>query len=116
MRKITVGRLFLVDGDGQALAALGATAREHLATIGGGHTLAETMRTQTGNFMGLISSFHDIPRKLNAPALNGDGVGRHPGRVQLYVTNQVALQADLFCARKHLFTPCENWTTRDRIL
>ena len=62
MRKITGDRLLLVDGHGQALAAFGATAGQDLATIGGGHALPETMGAQTGNFMGLIGSFHDIPR------------------------------------------------------
>lgn len=43
---------------GELLAALGATRSQYAATIGGGHTLAETMLVVSLAIVGLERSFH----------------------------------------------------------
>jgi hypothetical protein len=96
MRNITVKKLLLMNGHGQTLAALGAAAGEDLASIGGGHAGAESMSAKTGNLMGLIGSFHDNTSLSECCLLRAADSGGHPGRVQLYVTIQITLQADLF--------------------
>ena len=45
--------------DGQALAALGATTRQDLTTVLGGHTGTETVGTSALEGAGLESAFHD---------------------------------------------------------
>lgn len=44
---------------GQALAALGTTAADDGATVGGAHAGAEAVGTLSADFAGLIRSFHD---------------------------------------------------------
>ena len=43
---------------GQASAALGTTASQHLAAVAGGHSLAEAVLLLTVQLLGLVSSFH----------------------------------------------------------
>ena len=44
---------------GQALAALGTTAADNGATVGGAHAGAEAVSTLSADLAGLIRSFHD---------------------------------------------------------
>lgn len=44
---------------GEALAALGATAADDGAAVGGSHTGTEAVGTLSADLAGLVSSFHD---------------------------------------------------------
>src|ERR1019366_4933209 len=54
--------LLLVDGRHEALAALAAPVREHLATTCGGHTGAEAVRARAADIVGLVGALHGAPR------------------------------------------------------
>ena len=43
---------------GQTSAALSSSASQHLAAVGGSHSLTETVLHLSVTFLGLISSFH----------------------------------------------------------
>ncbi len=49
-----------VVGHCQAVAAFCATAGEHFATVGCGHSLAEAMLVDSLAVVGLVSSFHSL--------------------------------------------------------